>query len=300
MKRTIMLTMFAAGIAASSYALTPEKANVFNNNAMQEAPVAWSAAEEKDGTAANVFVHPWQGKRIAYFGDSITDPRVKAGKDKWWALLSEWLNATSYCYAISGRQWNDIPRQANALLNDHGQNFDAILIFMGTNDYNHAIPLGEWFDIEERDVRYTRNREGFTQRRQHRLLSLNDSTFRGRINIAMKTIKELFPTKQVILLTPIHRAFFSSSEKNIQPDESYPNSLGLWLDSYVEAVKEAGNLWAVPVIDLHAVSGLYPVLDQHSQYFANPATDRLHPNDAGYRRIARTLYYQLLSYPCVF
>lgn len=195
MKRTIMLTMFAAGIAASSYALTPEKANVFNNNAMQEAPVAWSAAEEKDGTAANVFVHPWQGKRIAYFGDSITDPRVKAGKDKWWALLSEWLNATSYCYAISGRQWNDIPRQANALLNDHGQNFDAILIFMGTNDYNHAIPLGEWFDIEERDVRYTRNREGFTQRRQHRLLSLNDSTFRGRINIAIKTIKELFPTK---------------------------------------------------------------------------------------------------------
>ena len=47
------------------------------------------------------FTHPWQGKKIAYFGDSITDPRVKAGTKKWWSLLSEWLDATSYCYAIS-------------------------------------------------------------------------------------------------------------------------------------------------------------------------------------------------------
>ena len=151
MKRTILLSMLVAGIAASSYALTTETVNVVKNDAEQEVPMAWSAAEEKGVTESNIFLHPWQGKRIAYFGDSITDPRVKAGTDKWWTLLSEWLNATSYCYAISGRQWNDIPRQANALLNEHGQNFDAILIFMGTNDYNHAIPLGEWFDIEERD-----------------------------------------------------------------------------------------------------------------------------------------------------
>ena len=244
--------------------------------------------------------HPWQGKRIAYFGDSITDPRVKAGTEKWWSLLSEWLQATSYCYAISGRQWTDIPRQANALLADHGQDVDAIVIFMGTNDYMHSVPPGEWYDITESEVVYTENREKLTQRRSRRSFALTDSTFRGRINIAMKTIKELFPTKQVVLLTPIHRAFFSSSEKNIQPDESYPNSIGLWLDSYIDAVKEAGNVWAVPVIDLHSVSGLFPLLDSNAMFFARPDTDRLHPNDAGYHRIARTLYYQLLSLPCSF
>ena len=243
------------------------------------------------------FTHPWQGKKIAYFGDSITDPRVKAGTKKWWSLLSEWLDATSYCYAISGRQWNDIPRQTQALLDEHGQDVDAIIIFMGTNDYNHAIPLGEWYDTDEREVAYTRNKQPYRQKRPHRSPALNDTTVRGRINIAMGQLKELYPTKQIVLLTPIHRAFFTSGEKNVQPDERYPNSNGVWLDSYVEAVKEAGNVWAVPVIDLNALCGLYPLADSNAQFFSRPDTDRLHPNDAGYERIAKTLYYQLLTLP---
>lgn len=264
-------------------------------------PAAAQALISKPQTAMpGMFAHPWQGRRIAYLGDSITDPRVKADNDKWWSLLSEWLSATSYCYAISGRQWNDIPRQAKALLADHGQDFDAILIFMGTNDYNHAIPLGEWYTLDEKDVAYTRNKVSYTQRRQHRNVALCDTTYRGRINIAMQTLKRLFPTKQVVLLTPIHRGYFSSGPQNIQPDELYPNSRGLWVESYVEAVKEAGSVWSVPVIDIHALSGLYPLEDTGAQYYANPATDRLHPNDAGYRRLARTLYYQLLTLPCGF
>jgi hypothetical protein len=30
----------------------------------------------KDG--GGLFIHPWAGKRVAYLGDSITDPKVKA------------------------------------------------------------------------------------------------------------------------------------------------------------------------------------------------------------------------------
>ena len=30
-----------------------------------------------------VFTHPWQGKRVAYFGDSITDPRNNGSKIKY-------------------------------------------------------------------------------------------------------------------------------------------------------------------------------------------------------------------------
>lgn len=247
--------------------------------------------------APPTFTHPWQGKKIAYFGDSITDPRVKAKTNKWWALLSEWLNATSYCYAISGRQWNDIPRQTETLMKEHGQDVDAILIFMGTNDYNHAIPLGEWYDIDEQDVLYTRNKQQMTQHRKHRTPAMNDSTVRGRINIAMSQLKDLYPTKQIVILTPIHRAKFSSGPQNIQPDEMYPNSLGLWLDDYVNAIKETANVWAVPVIDLHSLSGLYPMSDSHARFFARPDGDRLHPNDEGYERIAKTLYYQLLTLP---
>ena len=64
-------------------------------------------------------------------------------------------------------------------------------------------------------------------------------------------------------------------------------------------VKDAGNIWAVPVIDMNALSGLYPMMDEHAQYFKDADTDRLHPNDKGHERLARTLYYQLSTLPCV-
>ena len=62
-----------------------------------------------------VFTHPWKGKRVAYFGDSITDPRNKASVTKYWGFLHNWLGITPYVYGVSGRQWNDIPRQADLL-----------------------------------------------------------------------------------------------------------------------------------------------------------------------------------------
>jgi lysophospholipase L1-like esterase len=101
-----------------------------------------------------------------------------------------------------------------------------------------------------------------------------------------------------VLLTPIHRSDFHANEKNWQCDESYTNQCGEYLDVYVEAVKQAGNIWAVPVIDWNASSGLFP-MHEGQEYFDH-AYDRLHPNDKGHQRMARTLYYQLLALPCTF
>ena len=50
-----------------------------------------------------IMQHPWQGKKVAYFGDSITDPRNKAAKNKYWAWLQQWLQITPYVYGVSGR-----------------------------------------------------------------------------------------------------------------------------------------------------------------------------------------------------
>lgn len=110
---------------------------------------------------------------------------------------------------------------------------------------------------------------------------MDGDTFRGRINIAMSYLKANFPDKQVILLTPIHRGYARFGDNNIQPDESYPNSLGLYADAYVDAVKEAANVWAVPVIDLNSICGLYPNADSHARYFHDARSDRLHPNAEG-------------------
>jgi lysophospholipase L1-like esterase len=116
----------------------------------------------------------------------------------------------------------------------------------------------------------------------------------------MDSLKRAYPTKQIVLLTPIHRADFHANEKNWQCDESYTNQCGEYLDAYVNAVKEAADIWAVPVIDWSATGGLFPLLDVHAPYFNNADTDRLHPNDLGHQRLARTLYYQLMTLPCVF
>ena len=95
---------------------------------------------------------------------------------------------------------------------------------------------------------------------------MDGDTFRGRINIAMSYLKANFPDKQVILLTPIHRGYARFGDNNIQPDESYPNSLGLYADAYVDAVKEAATSGR-PVIDLNSICGLYPNADSHDPLF---------------------------------
>ena len=96
--------------------------------------------------------HPWQGKRVAYFGDSITDPRNSGSKIKYWGFLQDWLQIEPYVYGRSGRQWNDIKRQADLLKAEHADSVDAIMIFMGTNDYNTGIPIGEWFEEKDEQV----------------------------------------------------------------------------------------------------------------------------------------------------
>lgn len=261
---------------------------------------AQAVADEDGAAVKGCFAHPWQGARVAYFGDSITDPNNSASKDKYWSFLKRWLGITTYVYGKSGRMWNDIPRQANQLMADHGDSIDAIIIFMGTNDYNSGVPIGQWYEEKEEQVMAGIHEQKHMVDRKRLYISKDPDTYKGRINIALDSLKGMYPTKQIVLLTPIHRGGFYPNDKNWQPTEDYTNKCGEYLKSYVEAVKEAGYVWAVPVIDLNALSGLYPMKEDQAQYFKNAATDRLHPNDKGHERMAKALMYQLLSLPCRF
>jgi len=247
-----------------------------------------------------VFTHPWQGKRVAYLGDSITDPNNDGSRLKYWNYLQDWLGITPFVYGVSGHQWNAIPSQAEKLKAEHGADFDAIMIFMGTNDFNSGVPIGEWYTENEEQVLAGIHETKHLVKRMRQHFCMTDSTYKGCINIALDKIKRMYPDKQMVLLTPIHRAGFYANEKNWQPTEDYRNKCGEYLKSYIDAVKEAGNIWSVPVIDLNALSGLYPMMDEQTQYFHDSDRDRLHPNDKGHERIARTLMYQLLTLPCTF
>lgn len=251
-------------------------------------------------TKAESASHPWEGKTVAYIGDSVTDPRNSAAATKYWAWLEQWLGIKPLVYAVSGRQWDDVNRQASQLKAEHGNDFDAIIIFMGTNDYNNAVPLGQWYSERMEDVDYGHRYEKRAEARMRRTPAMDPSTFRGRINIALDSLKRTFPEKQIVLLTPLHRAGFYHSKTNWQVPEDYANRCGEYLDAYSDAITEAGKVWAVPVIDLGSLCGLYPLFDEHAGYFNKADTDRLHPNDAGHKRMAATLMQQLVSLPCTF
>jgi lysophospholipase L1-like esterase len=255
----------------------------------------------------------WRGVRVAYLGDSITDKRqVESGQNEtYWSYLEGILGTESYVYGISGHQWSQIPGQTDKLIAEHGQDVDVIMIFVGTNDYNANVPLGEWFTEEVVNVEVSGPKGAKSPvmaERKKRTIVMDKNTLRGRINIAMSQLKNEYPTKQIILLTPIHRGLALLSDRNAQPDELHANRVGEYIDAYVNVVKEAGNVWAVPVIDLNSICGLYPLAESNGLYWRRPSLekskksgknrfDRLHPNSAGHLRMARALAYQLLGYP---
>ena len=55
----------------------------------------------------------WQGARVAYLGDSITDKRqVEKGQNfTYWSFLEQILGTESFVYGISGHAWSQIPGQ---------------------------------------------------------------------------------------------------------------------------------------------------------------------------------------------
>lgn len=270
------------------------------------APVLMRAQESTPSSAT--FCHPWQNAVVAYLGDSITDPGERpdghdwTGRENWhyWGCLQQWLGIRPLVYGVSGNKWSDIPRQVSELQAEHGDDFDAITIFMGANDYITDTPIGEWYDYARDTVVMALGYPATEYDVVKRIPSMDPGTLKGRINISMAILKATYPEKQIVVLTPLHRAYSTFSEQNIQPAESYPNRLGLYFSDYVDAIKETANVWGVPVIDLNSLSGLNPMSEAQVPYFCNPDTDRLHPNAKGHDRIAKTLFYQLLTLPCRF
>ena len=238
----------------------------------------------------------WKGKRVGILGDSMSAPTTSPERKRFYSYLSETLGIIPIVYACPGFQWKDMQGFAKSMWKDHGDDVDAIMIWAGTNDYNASRPIGEFFTENIEDV----NVNGKIVQRKHRTRVMADSTFCGSINLVMSFLKENYPDQQIIILTPLHRGFAQFSHDNIQPDEMYANGEGLYIYDYVDALKRAGEVWSVPVIDLFSISGFYPLYESYNGYIQNNITDRLHPDKNGHRRLAETLRYQLLSLPSSF
>lgn len=240
----------------------------------------------------------WNKKRVAFLGDSMTQKWQRGDTPRivFWEYLEKILDIEPYVYGISGHQWTGVYGQAQKLKKEHDVDVDAIIIFAGTNDYMHDTPIGKFYNETAKETNFN----GITMVRKYRTPDLNDTTFCGRINKVMSFLKNNYPDQQIVIMTPIHRAFATFKATNVQPEESFANGLGLYLDEYVKVLREAASVWAVPLIDLYSVSGLYPMADSQAKYFMSKKTDLLHPGSLGNMRLAKTINYKLMSLPATF
>ena len=234
----------------------------------------------------------WIGSKVAILGDSISDPSRVGTDECYWEFLADLMDMETVSYAVNGAQMSQLPAQAQKV----DSTFDAILILAGTNDFFHDVPVGEWFSEQIDSV----NSNGVMTAKLHRSFNYDSGTFSGRCNILMRYLKKTFPTKQIILMTPVHRAFATFGPKNVQPDELYANAIGLYIEDYAAAIRRCGQIWSVPVIDLFGESGLMPLIDEHARYFHDAETDRLHPGIEGHYRMAKTIRYHLMAMPNTF
>lgn len=253
------------------------------------------AAPRKQQKVKFEITNDWVGRKVVFLGDSITDKNNVSSK-LYWQYLAEMLGLEPYVYGINGHQWSHIPSQIERMKAD-GVIPDAIFIFAGTNDYNANVPLGEWHNPSEEQ---TVNVNGKMVARQHRTLTSGKATLCGRINDVLQTLRSEYPTAQIVLVTPLHRGFATFGARNVQPDESYANGLGLYINDYVEVIREASSIWSAPVIDLFAESGIIPNLPSNTRYIINNERDRLHPNAEGHYRIAKVMAYAMLAMPASF
>jgi len=255
-----------------------------------------AGASAADDAQAASKVHPWNGKKVVYLGDSITAP---SSVQKYWKFLQDIYGIESHVYATGGYQWSHAYSMAQKMRTEMGDSPDAILILLGTNDYQASVPLGEWFRMEREEV--NRNGKSASLLRRHFITDMG--TFRGRINTVMSYLKHNFPDQQIVLMTPIHRGYATFGPTNVQPPESFPNGLGIYFDEYVRVLREAADIWSVPLIDLYRDSGLLPTDSAFAKYFCDggdKGKDNLHPNNLGHLRLSHTIAARLCTLPSDF
>ncbi len=97
-------------------------------------------------------------------------------------------------------------------------------------------------------------------------------TFYGALHTLYSSLYERFPEARIVVLTPLHR----SEEDYLDPP----------LKPFVDAVREVAEYHSLPVLDLYATSGLTPRIQSNRDRYL---PDGLHPNDAGYEKLAHQI-----------
>lgn len=203
-----------------------------------------------------------KGKIINFLGDSITEGVGTSCKDATYVevLKKEADLAEVRNYGIGGTRIAEQGTDCNGWLDERDfcrryktmdDNADIIVVFGGTNDYDHGDA--------DFGTRYM----------------TTPDTYYGAVNYLMKGLIEKYPTSTIVFMTPMQRLNLERL-----------NSRGYTLKMYVDAIKEAAERFSIPVLDLYGTLGICPDVKCQLEAYC---PDGLHPNDAGNLKIARKL-----------
>ncbi len=227
----------------------------------------------------------WNGKRVAIIGDSISDSTRVGTTRCWWEMLADSLQLNPVCYARNGATVLDMHGQvekARAEQEASGKAWHLIIVFGGTNDFNASVPLGDIYNVEKAVT----NKNGKECELLHRSYNTDNATFCGRVNNLLSALKTHFPQARVLMLSPVHRGYAAFGNTNVQPDELWANEQDLFLEDYIHCLGQAGRAWAVPMLDTHIHTQLFPLYNSYDGYINRVDTDRLHPNTRGHHSIS--------------
>lgn len=203
-----------------------------------------------------------KGLRINFLGDSITEGHGASNRANCYvSLIAQDTGAICRNYGIGGTR---IAKQSlpsdNPILDldfcsrvgQMDDDADVVVVFGGTNDYGHGnAPLGKF---EDRTA----------------------DTFYGALHTLCISLIEKYPTSKIVIATPLHR---TNELLPTAPDK-------LPLKSYVEAIRETAEYYSLPVLDLFKISGIQPNVQLLKMMYM---PDGLHPNDDGYKILAKTI-----------
>ncbi len=219
-----------------------------------------------------------EGKKIAFLGDSITEGAGLTDQNDRYdnVILREYKLASKQNQSISGSRFAHQERPSEKPHYDLtfcGRAYwleldaDICVVYGGVNDYIH----GDAYIGEETDT--------------------TPVTFHGAVNFLMTTLKEKYPNKPIVFMTPARSCLRGVTDELASPRPmKKPDAMPL--EGYADIIVSAGKRHGVHVLDLFRE---LPINPNKAEDFAKYTLDGLHFNAEGHKMLAKILADFLLA-----